>query len=169
MLLGKQKRVGHTERPKQIAEPRQQIPLPPAPPAAGLTLLAFFLRQSVNGAPGQMLLPEAGGNLQIGVPLPGPASMTGGWVQCITAGVVSTVGAQTWTVEVNVTRGGVTTATGIKAQITGTTLSLIEGHYSLQPNDVLTVLDSKSGALNAVGGYVWVWGRLESRPAGAMA
>lgn len=161
-------RLGARPTPAPAAAP---APTPAGPPdgptpAAPLQLLASFLRNSIAAASGvAMDRANGAGNTQIGVELPDQSSMVSGWVFTVTAQLSGATGATSWTGEVYVNGN----ATGIKVTVTGTTVTRFPGRFPLNPGDVLTVVDSRVGAVSAKVVFVDVWGRLEQANAASLA
>ena len=155
------------KRQKPVAAPPVIGSLAPAPPGAGLVLLASFVRDPISGAAGAaMLRATAALDSSAGYQLPGAKCMTGGWIFDVTVRISGgTSGATHWQVEVYV--NGV--ATGIIKRQAATTITdqSTVARYSVRPDDVITVVDTRSGALNAAEGFADVWGRLEGLPGAA--
>ena len=162
--------------PKQRDEdkPKRQKP-EPAPSvlqafggAAGVSLLASFAQNAISSADGStpMTRATAGANVAVGVELPSAKCMSGGWIFDVTIRVDGgDTTATYWQVEVYVNAA----ATGIIKRLTGTTMSdqSTVSRFSVQPGDVITCVDSRSGAVNGQEGFADVWGRLEGMPGAA--
>ena len=135
---------------------------------ASCSLLASFGRGAISSADGSTPMKRvstASTEAEVGYELPPAGVMTGGWLLAITGRVDGgDTTATYWEVEAYV--NGV--ATGIKWRLTGTTPTRTPGKYPLRPSDVITVVDSRSGAVNGQEGFADVWGRLECRPEQAL-